>query len=173
MVETIGLNLTSKNKIYEGGVVPLSPSIGDVYRELDSNNSFVAEWVWNGFFWLSKTKNTDFSHVNIAATSSIILPVVKNQNLFIESLQIDYSAPTTNNSSKYWLFELFRVSDSYGQILIASANSIARYYDSLTLNVNLVDNLINNTIYYLLKTTRASNPSNLNLSGKLTYKIIN
>ncbi len=139
--------------------------------EVDVNGQLITSWTKINNSWVSPTLETSFSFINLASSCDVILPIKKEQNLLINKVILHYSILGVSSTTKYWSFDLHRVSNALSWTFLAGANSQNSTYGEQIINVNLPDIInLNNTIFYGLRLTRVGNPDNLNIAGKLIYQ---
>lgn len=151
---------------------------GDVWQQTDMNNIILREWTWDGARWNSGTtprvSHSSVNALNLNSSTNIIVPISKeNSSFLVEKLIIDYAISGTNSNSKYWDFNLFRISNSYGWSWLGGSDSKSNWFGEIEIAINQQDILaITNSIYYLLQANRISNPGNLSLAASLSHKQI-
>lgn len=154
----------------DGSPIPEELRRGKISSVVNEATNLISDYVWNGNYWLSDRKKTCFNVLEITKNSNLILPVDKSSNLFVHNLFCTYSIDGNWASNKYWEFNLFRISSSYGWAYLGQVDTQENWYGELNLGVNLHDDLATNgTIYYLLQVKKKGGAGNLSLAGHLDY----
>lgn len=77
---------------YDQELVPVNPSVGEIWKERDRNNLLIQEWFWNGTYWLSSAEVVFTQNLNLGSLGNTVSPVLdftlgqaidRRHNLFI------------------------------------------------------------------------------------------
>lgn len=96
-------------------IKPENPSLGDYWDEIDASNLLIAEWFWNGVYWLSRGKPEQVvsprSTLASGATGSTVgvsqisFGTIPNANIFIDSWGVSGIVSAATSSANYYSFE--------------------------------------------------------------------
>ncbi|MFN6560011.1 MAG: hypothetical protein RMY28_009405 [Nostoc sp. ChiSLP01] len=107
---------------YDSMSVPVSPSIGQTWRERDSNNLVVEQWFWNGANWLS---------LNTIPRDTLL---ISGQSITLTNILVGLVTSTTDEipfsiNSTYGIY----ITKMYAALRIPSGNLSATNYWKLLL----------------------------------------
>lgn len=146
--------------------------VGDCWQEIDSNGFFREAWFWNGIYWVSDRQKVFIQNALLERDQDLILQVDLDCQLhYVENIVIDYLISGANGGNKYWIFNLFRVSQSYGWTWLGTVDSLSNWTGTLSINLNQYDNLsLSQVRFYYLRCDRQGNAGDLNLGATLNYR---
>lgn len=118
-------------------------------------------------------RNSSFNVNNLSASTEILIPIDTGVNLFVENLILNYRVNGNNDANRHWTYNLFKITNTFGWIFLTGGNTQANFFGSLNISLNIQDLASNNIAFYLLQLQRVGNAGQLNLSGRLNYRVTN
>lgn len=157
---------------------PGNPGLGQYWIEITAGGLFVAEWFWNGTYWLSKTIYTSAQGLTTTSATGSLASVgfeSFNHNLFLVSCTFKTKVGTLNNTTNYWTGELTRfftgdVAIPNTQVSTGNLATDAEGKFVITLNSHL--NLATTAITFLrARFTKIGSPGTLSLALSVAYRL--
>jgi hypothetical protein len=137
------IKINGRNYYLGQAPYPVTPSVGDIWEELNVGGYYIERWFWNGTYWLSANEYSEFVTQFITNGNAIRMTCTKDitSNLFLLRVYALANVGSNNNATNYWTLQLSRVNFGQSQTLIGSAlstqNLPASQYLPLTQNLNL------------------------------------
>lgn len=148
----------------------LAKKVGEILKFPNEVNSF-ENYYWNGNYWLSDKRQTQFNIPEITKNINIILPIDRTKNILVQKLYIIFNIANWT-TTKYWDIGLYRVYETNTTAYLGKIETKYNYTGEANLAVNLHDNITTNkTLYYQLQLAKVGGVGNMAIAGHLEYSL--
>lgn len=154
-------------------IVPINPSVGDTWEELDNGGNYICYWFWNGAYWLSIQTFTKENNLSNVTSINFLFDLPTNYNIYLVEFKSNFLLTATNNSTNYWRIILNRLGAStfaLSTLTTLAGNPSTWFSINELLNIHLDTNVAN--IKALQFTSvKVGTPTNISGSVNTTYRL--
>lgn len=168
------INLGTGRRHTRTSSLPLVPTIGDSWDELDPNGGFLQSWFWSGTYWLSR-QIYEFNWAGDTDSYTSAINILPTFNIFLLQQTISTYSSNNHTTSTYWSINLSRTNTYNSATNIYSINTnsdLGSQWNSRTNIINLHIDVIALVArffrYYFIPT---GSPKTMNIIINLKYRI--
>lgn len=116
------LTIGSTPKETRSATVPIAPSVGDIWLELDGSSFplYGWWWRWNGTYWLSPDQLMEFAPTGVTAGAYAYIHCNPSFNYYFRALNVNTFTDTAQTTSTLWTIALSRANAANTQTVMGN-----------------------------------------------------